>query len=171
MKKTSLLALLAIPLAGVGIVGSAALAAEATPTQITPLVATSVQSTAQEIQNGLPDGKEQNDNDREIPDAQEQQQLQSQAKITADQAKQAAEAKVSGKASGVQLEDEDGTVVYNVIVGNQEVKVNASDGSIVKIETEDGKHESAGERMTTGHGNEPNDGSSVSNGDGEVNDD
>lgn len=171
MKKTSLLALLAIPLAGVGIVGSAALAAGAIPTQIAPQVATSVQSASQEIQDGLPDANEEKDTDKEIPDAQEQQMLQSQAKITADQAKQAAEAKVNGTATSVELEDEDGSVVYSVIIGTQEVKVSATDGSIVKIETEDGEHESAGERMTTGHGNEPNDGSSVSDGDGETNDD
>ncbi len=129
-----------------------------------------MQSTAQEIQNGIPDGNEERDSDKEVSDAQEQQLLQSQAKITADQAKQAAEAKVSGKASSVQLEDEDGSAVYSVIIGTQEVKVSATDGSIVKIETADNEHDSDGATMTTGHGNEPNDGSSISDGDGETND-
>jgi len=162
MKNKSYLALLAIPPAGLGIVGSVAFAQSNTsPT---------AQAQTQEIRTDLPDGKE--EMDREVPDAQEQQLLQTKAKITADQAKAAAQAKVSGTVSGVQLEDEDGTVVYQVIVGNQEVKVNAADGSIVKIEAADTENESDDTaQMTTGHGNEPNDGASVSDGDGETNDD
>ncbi len=161
MKNKSYLALLAIPLAGLGIVGSVAFAQSNTPTP--------VQAQAQEIQTGLPDGKE--EMDREVPDAQEQALLQTKAKITADQAKQAAQAKVSGTASSVQLEDEDDTVVYEVIIGNQEVKVNATDGSIVKIEAADAENDADDNEQTTGHGNEPNDGASVSDGDGETSDD
>lgn len=155
MKKAALMAIVAIPLAGIGIAGTAALAAGATPTQMPSEVKTSVQFAAQEIQDGLPEGK---DTDKEIPDAEEQRQLQAQARITPEQAKQVAEKRIGGTAAGVELEDEDGVVVYNVAIGNQEVKVSASDGSIVRIETEDGADES-------------NDGSSISDGDGETNDD
>lgn len=159
MKNKSYLALLAIPLAGLGIVGSVALAASNAPT--------SYQSAQTAVVN-----QREADSDNEIPDAQEQQMLQAKATITADQAKQAAQAKLGGTASSVQLEDEDGTVVYNVIIGNQEVKVNAADGTITKIEAADTENESGDtEQMTTGHGNEPNDGATVSDGDGETNDD
>lgn len=163
MKNKSYLALLAIPLVGLGIVGSVALAQSNTPS---PVQAQQVQ----EIQTGLPDGKE--EMDREIPDAQEQQMLQAKATITADQAKQVAQTKLGGTATSVELEDENGTVLYNVIIGNQEVKVNAADGSIVKIEAADAENESDDNaQMTTGHGNEPNDGAQTSDGDGEINDD
>ncbi|MHB1086532.1 MAG: PepSY domain-containing protein [Minisyncoccota bacterium] len=162
MKNKSYLALLAIPLAGLGIAGSVAFAQTNIPAP--------VQAQTQEIQAGLPDGKE--EMDREIPDVQEQQMLQAKATITADQAKQVAQTKLGGTATSVELEDENGTVVYNVIIGNREVKVNATDGSIVKIEVADAENESDDStQMTTGHGNEPNDGASASGGDGETNDD
>ena len=70
-------------------------------------------------------------------DAQEQQEsakLQSLAKITPQQAQQAAEAKQGGKASSVKLENENGSVVYAIVIGNTEVKVDAGDGRILYIE-------------------------------------
>ncbi|OGC88893.1 hypothetical protein A2419_02600 [Candidatus Adlerbacteria bacterium RIFOXYC1_FULL_48_26] len=158
MKNKSLLALLAIPLAGLGIVGSVAFAQSNVPTS---------QPTQTETVN-----QREVDSDTEIPDAQEQQMLQAKATITADQAKQVAETKLGGTATSIQLEDEDGTVVYNVVIGDQEVKVNAADGTITKIESADTENDSDDtKQMTTGHGNEPNDGASVSDGDGETNDD
>ena len=107
MKNKSLLALLAIPLAGLGIVGSVAFAQSNVPTS---------QPTQTETVN-----QREVDSDTEIPDAQEQQMLQAKATITADQAKQVAETKLGGTATSIQLEDEDGTVVYNVVIGDQEV--------------------------------------------------
>jgi uncharacterized membrane protein YkoI len=59
------------------------------------------------------------------------------AKITADQAKQAAEAKVGGAASSVELGSENGSLVYEVKIGDQEVKVDADNGAILKIEQDD----------------------------------
>lgn len=158
MKNKSLLALLAIPLAGLGVVGSVALAASNTP-------------ATHSMQTPVSDQREA-DSDKEVPDAEEQQMLQAKATITADQAKQAAQAKLGGTVTSVELEDEDGVVVYSVLIDNQEVKVNASDGTITKIEaaeTEDNSDDAG--QMTTGHGNEPNNGASVSDGDGETNDD
>lgn len=171
MKKKSLLAILLIPLAGIGIAGGAALASPSAQAQLTPNSATTAQSVVTDIQESLPDESEQNDADQEIPDAKEQQQLQAQAKITADEATVAAEAAVHGTATSVQLEDEDGIAVYAVSIGNQEVAVNAIDGSIVHVEAKDDEHSASGTNVTTGHGNEPNDGASSSDGDGETNDD
>jgi uncharacterized membrane protein YkoI len=59
------------------------------------------------------------------------------AKITADQAKQAAEAQVGGTTSSVELDNENGSLVYEVKIGNQEVKVDAGNGSVLKIEQDD----------------------------------
>ena len=67
--------------------------------------------------------------------------LAGQAKITADQAKQAAEAQVSGTASSVELDNENGSLVYEVKIGNQELKVDAGNGSILKIEQDDNEKE------------------------------
>jgi uncharacterized membrane protein YkoI len=70
-------------------------------------------------------------------DAQEQQgaaKLQQLAKITPQQATQAAEAKQGGKAGSVKLEKENGTLVYAVIVGKTEVIVDASNGRVLSTE-------------------------------------
>jgi uncharacterized membrane protein YkoI len=70
-------------------------------------------------------------------DAQEQQEaakLQPLAKITAQQAQQAAEASVGGKASSVKLENDDGNLVYAVEIGQQEVKVDAGNGKVLYTE-------------------------------------
>lgn len=63
------------------------------------------------------------------------------AKITAQQAKQAAENKVRGTASSVELGNENGTLVYEVKIGKQEVKVDAGNGSILKVEQADNEKE------------------------------
>lgn len=71
-------------------------------------------------------------------DEQEQQQsakLQSLAKITPQQAKQAAEAKQGGTATSVQLEKENGSVVYAVVIGKTEVTVDANNGRVLATET------------------------------------
>lgn len=67
--------------------------------------------------------------------------LQSQAKITPDQAKQAALAAVPGTADKVELENENGTVVYGVEVTDSagqktDVKVDAGNGSVVSKEVD-----------------------------------
>lgn len=70
-------------------------------------------------------------------DAQEQldaAKLQPLAKITAQQAQQAAEASVTGKASSVKLENEDGNLVYAVEIGQQDVKVDAGNGKVLYAE-------------------------------------
>lgn len=63
------------------------------------------------------------------------------AKITTDQAKQAAEAKIGGNASGVELGNENGTLVYEVKIGKQEVKVDAGAGSVLKVEQDGNEKE------------------------------
>ena len=67
--------------------------------------------------------------------------LAGKAKITAEQAKQAAESKVGGTASDIKLDNENGSLVYEVKVGKQEVKVDAGNGTVLKIEQADNENE------------------------------
>lgn len=59
------------------------------------------------------------------------------AKITADQAKRVAEAKLGGTATEVELGTENGTLVYEMLISNQEVKVDAGNGSVLKVQQAD----------------------------------
>jgi uncharacterized membrane protein YkoI len=122
MKNKFIIALFATLLGGAGIVGSVVHAQNKTQ----PVAAVNQDQTADPA-----DGNQ--------SEADESKALQSQATITADQAKQIAETKTGGKATDATLGDENGTVVYEVTVGDQDVKVNAKDGSIVKIEKSDGE--------------------------------
>ena len=61
--------------------------------------------------------------------------LQPLAKISASQAQQTAEAAQGNKASNVQLENEDGNLVYAVNIGQNEVKVDAGNGKILYTDT------------------------------------
>ncbi len=67
-------------------------------------------------------------------DGQEAAKLQPLAKITAQQAKIAAEASVGGKAKSVKLENEDGNLIYAVKIGQQEVTVDAGNGKVLYVE-------------------------------------
>ncbi|MGI8503969.1 MAG: PepSY domain-containing protein [Hassallia sp.] len=70
--------------------------------------------------------------------------LQPLAKITAQQAQQAAQASVGGKAKSVKLENEDGNLIYAVKIGQQEVTVDAGNGKVLYVEKanqEDEKNE------------------------------
>ena len=63
---------------------------------------------------------------------------QSLARITAEQARSAALAKVPGTVVGATLENEDGNLVYGVAVrttaGERDVKVDAGNGSVLHVE-------------------------------------
>ncbi|MFC3832910.1 MULTISPECIES: PepSY domain-containing protein [Deinococcus] len=73
----------------------------------------------------------------EVPDAQEQAQLQALARITPDQAKQAALAAVPGTVTSVMLGDENGSLVYEVLIGKTDVKVDAGNGKVLHQEAAD----------------------------------
>lgn len=90
------------------------------------------------------------DGDGEVDDDLEEQQeaakLQSLAKITLQQAQQAAETASAGKASSIELENEDGNLVYAVNIGQKEVIVDAGDGRVLYTEDanqEDEKNEAS----------------------------
>ena len=93
----------------------------------------------------LPQGK----GGAEIPDAQEQAQLQVLAKITPDQAKQAALAVVPGTVTSVKLGDENGNLVYEVVIGKVDVKVDAGNGKVLHQDTAGDENEQGGEQGET----------------------
>ncbi|MDP2673342.1 MAG: PepSY domain-containing protein [Dehalococcoidia bacterium] len=63
--------------------------------------------------------------------------LLSQASITLDQAIAAAQGAASGPLGEVDLEDYQGKLVFNVDIGDKDIKVDASDGSIVSVDSDD----------------------------------
>lgn len=86
----------------------------------------------------------------EVTGQQEQQQLAKEATITKQDAISAALKDVAGKATNTELEDENGTVVYGVSVTDnkgkqQDVKVDAKTGKVLKVEADD-KEEGEGEK-------------------------
>ncbi|MEA5594078.1 PepSY domain-containing protein [Rivularia sp. UHCC 0363] len=81
-------------------------------------------------------------------DAEEKQEAakyQSLAKITSQQAQQAAETALGGKAKKVELENEDGNLVYKVDIGNKEVMVDAGNAKILETENQNQEANDAAE--------------------------
>ncbi len=106
----------------------------------------------------------------DLKDQQESKKLQSLAKITAQQAQQSAEAAEQGKATSVKLENEDGNLVYAVVIGQQEVKVDAGNARVLYMESlnsdrKDDKNDSNHPRSSIQVSQASDDG------DGETNDD
>ena len=60
-----------------------------------------------------------------------------QAQITLDQAIAAAQSAASGAVGEIDLEQTHGRLVFNVDIGDKDVKVDASDGSIVAVDSDD----------------------------------
>ena len=86
------------------------------------------------------------DDDENEEDAQNQAELAKQAKITEDEAINAALEKVPGTVNEIELEVENGTVVYEIEVlstdgTEQEVKVDAQTGEVLKVEADDENEE------------------------------
>ena len=74
-------------------------------------------------------------------DVQNQAELEKQAKITEEAATKTALEKVPGTVQAVELEDEDGTIVYGFEIvakdgSQQEVKIDAQTGKVVKVEAD-----------------------------------
>ncbi len=58
------------------------------------------------------------------------------ANITADEAVAAAQAKVPGDVQKVELENENGSLVYSVEIGGKDVKVDAGTGAVLHVESD-----------------------------------
>lgn len=61
------------------------------------------------------------------------------ATITKEQAAAAAQAEVPGDVSKVELDNENGSLVYSVEIGNQDVKVDAGTGAVLHIDSDQGE--------------------------------
>ncbi len=94
-------------------------------------------------------------------DADEAKALESLATITADQARDAALAAVPGTAGAIELDNDNGNVVWSVEVTKADgtitdVKVDAGDGKVLAQETDDGKESGdANESNEAPEANEP----------------
>ncbi len=130
---------IALATAGVGIVCLTAIGRTsfAQPSVQSPIAILQQQKQAVEPAGGDGDGEKNDD----VKEQQESVKLQKLAKITPQQAQQAAEVAQGGKASNVKLENENGSVVYAVVIGNTEVKVDAGNGRVLYTESnqENGK--------------------------------
>lgn len=99
-------------------------------------------------------------------DVKESQTLQSLAKITPQQARQAAEASVQGTASSVKLENENGSLVYTVAIGQTEVIVDAGNGKVLGRSTPNSESDEKTQPRSSIQVSQPH-----GDGDGETNDD
>jgi uncharacterized membrane protein YkoI len=112
------------------------------------------------------DGKTKDDAKEQVNEQQESSKLKALAKVTPQQAQQAAEAAQGGQASGVKLENEDGSLVYAVKIGKQEVKVDAGNGKVLYTETANQENKANHPRGSIQVSEAPG-----GDGDGETNDD
>ncbi len=104
----------------------------------------------------------------DVKEQQESAKLQPLAKITAQEAKVAAETAQGNKASSVKLENEDGNLVYTVVIGKKEVTVDAGNAKVLYTEaandeTNEGSHPRSSIQVPKT--------SDRADGDGETNDD
>jgi len=66
------------------------------------------------------------------------------AKVTEAAAITVAEAKIGGRATDVELEDENGSLIYEVTVGTEKVLVDAGNGTILMVESDNEPYEDKG---------------------------
>ncbi|MBD2316385.1 PepSY domain-containing protein [Phormidium tenue] len=123
--KTSTKAILVATLVGLVGIGGLAKAARAIPMQATKPAAIEV------AEREMSETRETGESRDDLIDANQSAKLRALAKITPQQAQQAAEATVAGKATSVKLENEDGSLVYSVAIAQQEVKVDAGNGRVL----------------------------------------
>jgi uncharacterized membrane protein YkoI len=74
--------------------------------------------------------------DEGVSEADEAAALAPLAKITADEASAAAQAEVPGEVQKVELDNENGSLVYSVEIGGKDVKVDAGTAAVLHIESD-----------------------------------
>lgn len=129
----------------------------------TPSAATAQQRPAETAEPNEGSGENETANEQ-----QETAKLQALAKITPQQAQQAASAAQPGQVSGVKLEDENGSLVYAVKIGQNEVKVDAGNGQVLYTETPNSEQNEAnrpkGSIQVPQSGNEANESGETNDG-------
>jgi len=101
-------------------------------------------------------------------DPQESARLQALAKITPEQAQKAAEETMGKPADKVEIENDDGSLVYAVSFGQQDVKVDAGNGAILYT---DNQHDQDPAQANHPRSSIQISGTDAGDGDGETNDD
>ncbi len=143
MINKNFIGLIGLPIVALGIMGGTAFAAQSTPS--TPSVTPGAKVMTQTITPAA---------DTEVSDAQEQATLAAKASITPDQAGHAAIAKLGGGVvTKATLSDENNELVYEIVVGTQEVKVSATTGQVLEVDVNDGEKGDVGEQSDTPNSN------------------
>jgi uncharacterized membrane protein YkoI len=166
MKTSTRLIVVGTLLGTLGLAGVARLVHAAQPqTAIMP----DHRSSYQIAQASDGDGETNDDTKEQAEEQQEAAKLRSLAKITPQQAKQEAEAAQKGQASSVKLENEDGNLIYSVLIGQKEVQVDAGNGRVLYTEARnhEGRNTENSRPRSSIQVAEPSGG----DGDGETNDD
>ena len=90
-------------------------------------------------ENGTDDATEEDEQEDAVPAGtlDDGDEFLTQASITLEQAIAAAQGAADGGLGEVDLEYVDGRLVFNVDIGDQDVKVDANDGSIVSLDSDD----------------------------------
>lgn len=169
MKTSTKLVVVSTLLSTLGFAGVARLVYAAPPQRLVAIMPEH-HSGKQVAQASDGDGETNDDGKEQAEEQQESAKLQPLAKIAPQQAQQAAEATQGAQASNLKLENDDGNLVYAVVFGQKEVKVDAGNGRVLYTETgndrEDKKTEASRPRSSI-QVTEPPGG----DGDGETNDD
>ncbi|BDP44623.1 hypothetical protein DAETH_45920 (plasmid) [Deinococcus aetherius] len=154
--KTVLLTLTALTAVGLPLAGHAFAQGKAPSAQVAQGGQASQDAETNDDQGGAVRGSIQLPADTqgtEVPDAQKEAQYRSLAKITPAQAQQAAQAAVPGTVTSVKLEDQDGSLVYAVVIGQTEVAVDAGNGQVLRQEAA-GQDQGADQEMGGQEGGE-----------------
>lgn len=134
--KPSTKLILTVAIAGTLGLGGLAKLVNATQTQSQISV---MPHSTQKVEKSDGDGETNDD----MKDQQESKTLQSLAKITPQQAQRSAETAEKGKATSVRLENEDGNLVYTVVIGQKKVTVDAGNAHVLSANAlnHDRKHD------------------------------
>jgi uncharacterized membrane protein YkoI len=149
-------------IAAIGIVGLGGLASMSAPSaSARGIFAAHKQQASAEASDG--DGE----TDDDVQSPEESARLQALATVTPQQAQQTAEQQMGKPADKVEIENDDGSLVYAVSFGQQDVKVDAGNGQILYTDNQqDGDNE-----MTHPKSSIQLSGTDAGDGDGETNDD
>ena len=156
---------IALAVAGVGIVGLIGIGHSSFAQTAVQSPVAVLQPQKQIIEPVGGDGEKNDD----VKEQQESAKLQKLAKITPQQATQAAETAQGGKANSVKLENENGNVVYSVVIGKAEVTVDAGNGRILSTENGQQKGQEGAEQSQPKSSIQAS--ADLGDGDGEKNDD
>ena len=159
--RTSTKAVLVATLVGLVGIGGLAKASPANPLQATKPLPIEV------AEREMSETRETGESRDGLIDATQSTKLRALAKITPQQAQQAAESAVAGKATSVKLENENGSLVYSVAIAQKEVKVDAGNSRVLYTDSLNNEGSDSNDVRSSIQVSE----TGMGDGDGETNDD